>query len=65
MADHAANAAYPEGGQRKEIYTYQAPWTVYSLAWSRRLVFCDELRPRVLQVFTHPLVAVAAATTYL
>ena len=24
------------GDQRKEIYTYDAPWTVFSLAWSRR-----------------------------
>jgi len=22
--------------QRKEIYTYKAPWTVFSLAWSNR-----------------------------
>ena len=25
--------------QRKEIYTYKAPWTVFSLAWSNRYVF--------------------------
>ena len=24
---------------RKEIYTYQAPWTVFAMAWSRRYVF--------------------------
>ena len=24
--------------QRKEIYTYDAPWTVFSLAWSNRCV---------------------------
>jgi len=23
-------------GPRKEIYTYKAPWTIYSLAWSHR-----------------------------
>jgi hypothetical protein len=23
---------------RKEIYTYQAPWVVFSLAWSRKYV---------------------------
>lgn len=21
---------------RKEIYTYQAPWTVFAMAWSRK-----------------------------
>ncbi|KAL7476369.1 hypothetical protein ACHAW6_002239 [Cyclotella cf. meneghiniana] len=26
-----------ESPQRKEIYTYKAPWTVFSLAWSHRL----------------------------
>ena len=25
------------GQQRKEIYTYEAPWTVFSLAWSNRM----------------------------
>jgi DDB1- and CUL4-associated factor 7 len=25
-----------QSAPRKEIYTYQAPWTVYSLSWSRR-----------------------------
>ena len=29
--------------QRKEIYTYDAPWTVFSLAWSNR---CVDLRRR-------------------
>ena len=24
------------GSTRKEIYTYKAPWTVFSLAWSHR-----------------------------
>jgi len=24
------------GAPRKEIYTYNAPWTVFSVAWSRR-----------------------------
>lgn len=29
----------PSGsGPRKEIYTYQAPWTVFSMAWSRKYV---------------------------
>lgn len=26
------------GGQRKEIYTYAAPWTVFAMAWSHRCV---------------------------
>lgn len=26
----------PGGGQRKEIYTYSAPWTVFAMAWSHR-----------------------------
>ncbi|KAL9183993.1 hypothetical protein ACHAXT_002079 [Thalassiosira profunda] len=34
-ADHAmGEAASP---QKKEIYTYKAPWTVFSLAWSNRI----------------------------
>ena len=40
MAEHA-NGPYPAEGQpaqRKEIYTYKAPWTVFAMAWSRRLV---------------------------
>jgi len=41
-----ASKASPRGGgdhvmesppQRKEIYTYKAPWTVFSLAWSNRI----------------------------
>jgi len=24
------------GSTRKEIYTYKAPWTVFSLAWSHQ-----------------------------
>lgn len=26
------------GPPRKEIYTYNAPWTVFAVAWSRRFV---------------------------
>jgi WD repeat-containing protein 68 len=32
MADHPSEMVPP----RKEIYTYAAPWTVFSMAWSRR-----------------------------
>jgi hypothetical protein len=35
MADHDAAATQ---ASRKEIYTYKAPWTVYSMSWSRRCV---------------------------
>jgi hypothetical protein len=35
MADHDAAATQ---ASRKEIYTYTAPWTVYSMSWSRRCV---------------------------
>ena len=33
-----AGGGFAEGGpgQRKEIYTYKAPWTVFSMSWSRR-----------------------------
>lgn len=31
-----AEAADAPNVPRKEIYTYQAPWTVYAMAWSRR-----------------------------
>eukprot|EP00934_Nitzschia_sp_Nitz4_P002490 Nitzschia sp. Nitz4//scaffold242_size29646//9977//11327//NITZ4_008048-RA/size29646-snap-gene-0.64-mRNA-1//1//CDS//3329543806//2480//frame0 len=31
-----SRSAMTTGSARKEIYTYQAPWTVYSMAWSRR-----------------------------
>jgi len=33
------HARYPDGsvgGQRKEIYTYQADWDVFAMAWSKR-----------------------------
>lgn len=33
----AVSGGAPGSGQRKEIYTYKAPWTVFSLAWSHRL----------------------------
>lgn len=38
QAAAAAAAAIGESTpQRKEIYTYKAPWTVFSLAWSNRI----------------------------
>ncbi len=37
MADMDASNM-PGGGQRKEIYTYAAPWTVFAMAWSHRCV---------------------------
>ncbi|XP_037556732.1 DDB1- and CUL4-associated factor 7 [Dermacentor silvarum] len=37
MAVHAVSAAAAAGGaKRKEIYKYEAPWTVYSMNWSVR-----------------------------
>lgn len=37
MAVHAVAAAAAAGGaKRKEIYKYEAPWTVYSMNWSVR-----------------------------
>lgn len=41
MADNGAGSNYPDASQsqRKEIYTYKAPWPVFSLSWSRRCVF--------------------------
>jgi hypothetical protein len=41
MGDANAAQPLPGGGDlapRKEIYTYQAPWTVFAMAWSRRYV---------------------------
>lgn len=35
-ADPAAADGAGGAAPRKEIYTYQAPWTVYAMAWSRR-----------------------------
>eukprot|EP00577_Skeletonema_sp_RCC1716_P032118 CAMPEP_0113400884 /NCGR_PEP_ID=MMETSP0013_2-20120614/16375_1 /TAXON_ID=2843 ORGANISM="Skeletonema costatum, Strain 1716" /NCGR_SAMPLE_ID=MMETSP0013_2 /ASSEMBLY_ACC=CAM_ASM_000158 /LENGTH=114 /DNA_ID=CAMNT_0000286011 /DNA_START=41 /DNA_END=381 /DNA_ORIENTATION=+ /assembly_acc=CAM_ASM_000158 len=37
MADSAAVVSQQQQNQRKEIYTYEAPWTVFSLAWSNRI----------------------------
>lgn len=38
MADSAAvSQQQQQQQQRKEIYTYEAPWTVFSLAWSNRI----------------------------
>merc|ERR1719491_945689 len=31
-----ADAGEIGDGQRKEIYTYEAPWTVFAMAWSHR-----------------------------
>jgi hypothetical protein len=42
MGDPAGGGGgFAEGGpgQRKEIYTYKAPWTVFSMSWSRRYVY--------------------------
>ena len=25
-----------DAGRKKEIYSYQAPWTIFSMAWSHR-----------------------------
>jgi len=38
MADHSGGHGVGEGGdpQRKEIYTYNAPWTLFAMAWSHR-----------------------------
>uniref|UniRef100_A0A7S1UZE1 Uncharacterized protein n=1 Tax=Grammatophora oceanica TaxID=210454 RepID=A0A7S1UZE1_9STRA len=36
MAHQMAQDASPPGSSRKEIYTYKAPWTVFSMAWSHR-----------------------------
>lgn len=33
---HQNNSSTQESGQRKEIYTYEAPWTVFAMAWSHR-----------------------------
>lgn len=33
-----------EQQQRKEIYTYEAPWTVFSLAWSNRIQHNSQFR---------------------
>ena len=38
MGDHGFTEDGAAGGQRKEIYTYKAPWTVFSMSWSRRFV---------------------------
>ena len=34
MAEAAYYGDPPAPPQEKEIYTYKAPWTIYSLAWS-------------------------------
>ena len=31
-----AGSSAPPPGKRKEIYKYEAPWTVYSMNWSIR-----------------------------
>jgi len=31
-----AGSSLPPPGKRKEIYKYEAPWTVYSMNWSVR-----------------------------
>lgn len=38
MAAEIPSSALPvdAGTKKKEIYTYQAPWTVYSMAWRKR-----------------------------
>ena len=36
MGDHGFTEDGAAGGQRKEIYTYKAPWTVFSMSWSKR-----------------------------
>ncbi len=33
---HGAGSSAPPPGKRKEIYKYEAPWTVYSMNWSIR-----------------------------
>ena len=40
MTDNMSNTGGGGGSDtpRKEIYTYQAPWVVYSMAWSRKYV---------------------------
>ena len=35
-SEPAAAAEVREESSRKEIYTYNAPWTAYSLSWCRR-----------------------------
>lgn len=32
----STGAGLPPPGKRKEIYKYEAPWTVYSMNWSIR-----------------------------
>jgi len=42
MADHMGGTDIADAGgeigdgQRKEIYTYEAPWTIFAMAWSHR-----------------------------
>ena len=38
MTDTGISSNYPDSSQsqRKEIYTYKAPWPIFSLSWSRR-----------------------------
>jgi hypothetical protein len=47
MTDKNGTTATGGGGNdtpRKEIYTYQAPWVVYSMAWSRKYVkYSDDI----------------------
>ena len=35
---HHTGVMNDTGPPRKEIYTYNAPWTVFAVAWSRRFV---------------------------
>jgi hypothetical protein len=34
MAGEVGGIGTDGGPQQKEIYTFKAPWTIYSLAWS-------------------------------
>mmetsp|Transcript_22842 Transcript_22842/g.33413 ORF Transcript_22842/g.33413 Transcript_22842/m.33413 type:complete len:366 (+) Transcript_22842:155-1252(+) len=36
MSDHHVDGPVPGSSQRKEIYTYNAPWTIFAMAWSHR-----------------------------
>ena len=36
MATSSASSSSTAGVKRKEIYKYEAPWTVYSMNWSVR-----------------------------
>ena len=36
MQDMSLPSSAPPPGKRKEIYKYDAPWTVYSMNWSIR-----------------------------